>query len=1040
MKNINLFSRRLKGIFTLLFFLFINNVLLAQSSLTISGLVTDKNKEPLPGVNVVIKGTNDGTITGFDGKFTFSTKSVTPTSSLVFSFVGYKNTEVKIGNQSEFQITMMESVKELDEIVVVGFGEEKKSDITGAVATIAADDIQNISSPTIGNALQGRAAGVNVTKSSGAPGSGATIRIRGITSLNSTAPLVVVDGVRTGTSLEQAVNIEDIESISVLKDAAAGAIYGKDAANGVIIVTTKRGTKAQSTVRYHTYFSVDEVFNFPELLDANQYSSAFIQGHINDGLSDKQIEQRYPYYLQEFDQSTNWANEMLRPGSTNNHSLSFQGSANNINYYISGNYIDQKGVVINSDYKKYNFRVNTDAQVKPWLKVGQTFTYAFTDRTPLDSRERGNQIYKMIFRANPTIPVYDETNTAGGGYGYDPTGETQWAGANPVAKLNLYDGNDRNNFMYALGYAEISPIENLIWRTNVAGRFNWDRSEDLYHPYYHNPSNFDPNNKYYLNQSQSNKYDIISYLGYSFQVNKHNVSARVGGEYSYGNNESISIRTTNLIDTDIKNGTVDIDPDARQYGHSKGHFGQIGYFGRVNYNFDEKYLFQANVRLDYSDKFGPNQSSGVFPSFSAGWHINKESFMQKDWIDELKLRAGWGILGSDNIARYLFATNYDNYGYSSMYGQLFEGSRVKNPPNKSIKWEENKQLNLGVDFSFLEGKIFGSVEYYDKISSDILIPQQLPPSSGFGSLTANLAETRNTGYDISINYRNRISDFKYKFGVNVNHNANEVLRLAGTELTGSNDGMVVSRTAVGHPQASFYGFQTGGLITSQEQLDMLNNNAPEGYYISPNTKVGDIFFLDIASLDENGNIVMVPDGKVTDEDQTYLGNPWPKFTYGINMNGEYKGFDLTLFWTAQTGVDLFNYNKVYTDRLNGDYNGSTKVLDAFSEDNPNATVPALTFNDLNGNFSRPSQYFLEDGSFLRLKNVVLGYNLPKSVLSTLHLKSMRLYLNASNLLTFTKYSGVDPEFASGNNRLQGVDSFSNYPQFRSFTAGVQVTF
>lgn len=1020
----------------------------AQNYQQVSGSVYDMTGQPLIGVNVIVKGTTKGVITDVDGKF--SLQNLSPKDTLLFSMIGFQKKWVMVGNNTVLNLILEEDNKVLSEYVVVGFGVQKKADVIGAVSVVDANDMVKVSSSTVGGALQGRAAGVNVIKSSGAPGADSKINIRGITSLNNTDPLIVVDGVRIGTgALERAVNVEDIESLSVLKDAAAAAIYGKDAANGVILVTTKRGTSKDANISFHAFASSDQIYRFPELLNANQYRDVLVQSAKNDGVSETLINTKYKYYLKDWDQSTNWADHVLRNGVTQNYNLSASGGNEKFNYYMSGTYTKQDGVVIATDHEKFSYRLNMDAKLRKWLKVGQSITFNYQNSTPLDN-EKGvrNTIYVGIFRANPTVPVYDETNIAGGGYGYmnDPTNTNGWAGPNPVALLNQFDGFDKSNYLYGNVYAEIDVLKSLKWRTNIGGTFTWSKSEELFLPVYHSRVNNDKNNYYYYSQGQSNKFDIVSYLSYNKTFGATNIEAVAGTEFTNGGSTALKTSVSNLIDVDKRNIGLILDPLTRSVTQNIGHYGQYGFFGRAQVNVKDRYMAQFNVRKDYSDKFGTNYESGVFPSFSAGWRVSEESFFNIDWINSLKLRAGWGILGSDNIARYRFLMSYSDFGYATVNGELVQGSQIAVPANNDIRWESNEQSNIGIDFSLMKNKLFGSLEYYLKNSYDILINQPLPTSTGFQNIQSNLAETRNSGVDFNLNYRDKVGKLGYSITANLNYNKNEVLSL-NSSLAGINGGqvqnMTVSRTQPGYAQASFYGFIADGLFQSQEEIDALNALTPEAnvYYQKQKTAPGDIKYRDIASLDEKGNRVMIPDGKITDADKDFLGSPWPKFSYSLNVALDYKGFDLTMYFTAVSGVELYNMNKQYTDRLFGDYNASTNALNAWTPENTNTTIPRLTLSDPNQNFAAPSSYFIEDGSYIRLKNLILGYSLPKNLLTKIGFSTIRIYASTSNPFTFTKYTGVDPEFTtSGSNLVAGVDEFKNYPQYRSYNAGIQINF
>jgi TonB-dependent starch-binding outer membrane protein SusC len=1013
-------------------FLMLISVLTFGQVKKIQGTISDQSNQPLPGVNIVIKGTANGTATNIDGKYSIqaSTGDV-----LVFSYIGFIQQQIKLTDQSSLNVVLHEDITSLSEMIVIGYGSQKKGDLTGSVSTVETEDMQKLATPSIGEALQGRAAGVMVMKSSGKPGAGAEIKIRGVNSINGTDPLWVVDGVKGAP----AGNLDEIESISILKDAAAAAIYGKDAANGVIIVTTKRGSKDKQTLKFHAYNSWNTTMKLPTLLNSNQMRDAKRMALENGGISEKDIDSKYAYYWQDWEQSTDWFNEMLRTGKTQNYNLSASGGSEKANYFISGNVLEQSGTIIENDYSSYDFRVNSDIKINDWLKVGETMQLSHSNENPLSGNAQGSRIYKNGTRALPMMPVYDETNIIGGGFGYIPDSITtaQWNGSNPVAALKLYDGFNKKTNVYANVYAEITPIAGLVWRTSLAGRFNNSKNEDLDLPFKHSASNMDLRNKYSYELAENSNYFFNSYVSYYKEIDKHSISIMQGAEAEKREGSAIyteawELASLNVLDTDLTNNL-----NSKSSSMNKTHGAEYGYFGRLSYDYDGKYLFQANYRYDGSAKFGRAYSTGLFPSFSVGWRLSSESFLQSQtWLYDLKLRAGWGILGIDNIPSYRFAQYYRTYGYQDFGGSLMQGSHIKSIPNESIKWEEVEQFNLGIDFSMFENKLYGSLEYYSKVTNDMLINFNIPTQTGFSDLLGNKGEIKNTGVDVNLNYRQRSGDFVFTLSANAGYMKNEVLNLFGTAdnpniVYGSSDNFTPSRSEVGQPLASFYGYVADGLITTQEQLDALNAGASNGIYQMSATTLGDILYKDL-----NG------DGKITALDQQYIGQPWPKWNFGLNFSLEYKNFDFNMFWSGVTGLDIFNDNKVYMDKFFGDANTSTNVLNAWSPENPTGTVPRLTVNDPNENFGKESTYFIEDGSYLRLKNIQLGYTLPKSIANTIKMQNLRFYVSAINLLTFTKYSGVDPEFVTSgsNNVTQMVDQSDNYPQYKSFTVGIQVEF
>jgi len=1020
-----------------------------QSGIEIRGKITDNSGQGIPGANVQVEGTKIGAISNLDGNYTITVPS--QESVLIYSFIGFLSEKILVGQKNTIDIVLIEDIQKLSEVVVIGYGTMKKADLTGAVSTVDAEDMQKLAVTDVGEALQGRAAGVMVSKSSGKPGAGSEIKIRGINSINQTDPLWVVDGVK-GAPIG---SMDDVESISILKDAAAAAIYGKEGANGVIIVTTKRGEKGSSKVNFHAYTSWNFLPEMPDLLNANQYAETRIKGLLNGGTEMDVINDSYGYYLQNFDQSTNWKDEIFRAGQLQNYTLSGSGGTEKANYYVSGNIVNQTGNVIENNYSSYNFKINTDLQINDWLRIGESVNFRHSDETPLNQRQ-GERIYRQLYRALPSIPVYDDTNINGGGFGYAPD-SAQWNGANPVANYKLYDGFRKKDRFFANVYAEIRPFESLSWRTDISGRYGWDKNEDLFYPFYHINNNQDPRNEYRYQLTESMTQRISSFLTFNKNIGLHGLSLMQGFEAEENHSSSIqtsAIELNSLLILDADQIDDQIGVESSQM--DKGHIAEFGYFGRLTYGYNEKYLFQANYRYDYSVKFGSAYAAGLFPSFSAGWRISKEPFMrQYSWLSDLKIRGGWGITGIDNIGQYKYQLYYADSqsgvgaaGYQDFGGVLYQALHIREIPNNTIKWEEVEQLNIGVDFALYSNKLSGSVDYYKKTTTDMLIPLDIPTQTGFSSFLGNKATNLNQGVDLIVSYKSNLGNAFLSVSGNATYNNNEVIDLQSTEdspnflTSGSIEFSPINRTQEQYSIASFYGFLADGIITSQEQIDALNEAAPDGTYQNAGTQPGDILYRDIASRDANGNIVMVPDGQITEEDQTFIGSPWPDWIFGLNVNLTFKSFDFNMQFTGQQGNKIFNEVKVWTDQMYGDANTSTAVLDAWSLDNPNGVIPRLTSSDLNENFIRPSTYFIENGSFVRLKNIQIGYTLPSTIANKIFTQNLRVYVSALNLLTFTSYSGIDPEFVnqSTSNKRQGVDQIDNYPQFKSYTLGIQVEF
>jgi TonB-dependent starch-binding outer membrane protein SusC len=1030
------FGRHLFSL-TIIFLLLFKSPTVLFGQQTITGNVVDEtSSEPLPGVSVFVKGTTVGTSTDISGNYSITIPS--DNNVLVFSFIGYLTEEMLVEGRSKLDVRLVPSLQHLEEIVVVGYGTIRKSDLTGSISSVKGEDIRRMPVLNAAEAIQGKASGAYVSRTSGRPGAGSSIKIRGVGSINRIDPLWVVDGVK-GAPIG---NLDDIESIEILKDASSAAIYGAEAAGGVILVTTRRGSR-DTKINVHSYYSSNQTMDLPRLLDANQYSILLLQTLERDGIDMTGYQE---YWDREWDRSTNWADVMFQTGFIHNHTISASGGSENANYYLAGGYADQKGTYYGSGFESFNFKINSDIRVNDWLKVGESLTFSTHVKRP---EQAGSGIYTSILRSSPTIPVYDPTNLRGGGYGYLPDSlaySAQYAGGNPFMEANLVEKFENDKTLFANFYAEIAPVKKLSWRTNVVGRFDWDEDEYFQNPTYHSVFNHRQYNTLEKQLYTNNYFMMNSFATYAGVSGSHSYSFMQGFEASY--REALMIKTEgrDIPNPRIRNTQMG-DPNFLKSTMNNEYGAKYSYFGRINYALLDKYLFTGNYRLDASDKFGTNYSTGLFPSISVGWRLSQEGFMNNvAFFDDLKIRLGWGILGIDNIPSYLFSSTYNQYGYSGFgsdaYTNLIPGRHINHFSNTDIRWEEIEQWNLGVDFAILGNKLLGSFEYYDKTTSNMLVNINLPLSSGFGNARINNGEISNKGIDMTLNWQQSINRLRLNISGNASRNVNKVMNLRDPVGTNFFIHSNQSRTEEGYPVASFYGYVVDGIIRSQEEVDVLNQDSPDGVYQNSGTGPGDLLYRDFASIDEDGNIVMIPDGKVTAADQTFIGNPWPDWVFGFTVRADWNSFDLGMFWQGVFGIDIYNENKTFTEALFSDYNSSTRILDAWSPENPGGNIPRVSYNDPNRNFQHISSYFIEDGSYLRLKNIQLGYTLPARLANVVAMRNARVYISGINQVTITRYSGVDPEFVSSesNNLSQMVDATRNYPQYKSWVFGLQIDF
>ena len=1004
---------------------------------TISGTVRDEAGEGLPGVNVLVKNTTIGTVTDIDGNYSISAPDDAQT--LVFSSVGYLSQEVTIGSQSTINVAMEPDIKSLEEVVVVGYGTQRKSDLTGAVSTVESEELNRISERRLETALQGRAAGVTVSRGEGAPGSQAKVSIRGVGTFNDNGPLYVIDGVpqEPGTSF----NPQDVESIEVLKDASAAAIYGARAAHGVILITTKRGEAGKINVTVNSSAGIREGLNLPDFLNTPDYITLATEARANAGI-DPEPSWSDPSALP----NTDWGAAVFRRAVEQSHNLSVSGGSENATFFLSGAYDKEEGIYIDSDFERYSFRANSDFKIGI-LKVGESFLFTRTRNNPTaeDNRE-----LNFVLRAVPTFPIRDPSNPLGG-WGQTPEYNN---GSNPVGiqeQTNIYNINRRVNGNV---YAEVEPITGLRLRGSVGYDYSSILERQFTEAYdYRSVVNPEAVLRYFNRDNES--YNLNLVLSYDKSLGEHNFSALAGVERftrdAFRFDAQISGFPVDFAESfELAEGSEFLVPERNTIPEQ---YRLNSIFGRISYDYQGKYLFQANVRRDGSSRFGANNKYGVFPSASVGWRVSDEAFMQNvDWLSDLKVRVSYGILGSDrigdfNTAAYTSDRSIYIFDPTGMDGGTYQsGFYLDAFTNENRKWEEVSQLDIGLDMGLLNNRLSVTLDYYDKTTNDLLVPVQLPLSFGVSTENAgptavpvNVGSIQNQGVELAINYRQSFNDWRIELNGNGAYNRNEVISLADDSPLDRNSGGpnnprvsgTISRTTVGEPLGSFYGLVVDGVFQTQEQVDVANAAAPDGTYQENGTAPGDFRYRDLDG-----------DGEITEEDRDFLGDPFPKFTFGLSTTIAYKGFDLSVFFQGVTGVDIFNANKAYFNTFYSDFNSTNKAFDRWTPSNPTNSEPRLTTNDPNGNFQKPSSYFVEDGSYLKLRNIQLGYNLSADLLDRIGFNRARVYVNAQNILTITNYSGLDPELSNGDggNTLQGLDGLGRYPLTYLLSAGIQLGF
>ncbi|MBW4360865.1 SusC/RagA family TonB-linked outer membrane protein [Flavobacterium taihuense] len=1043
----------------LMFLLFTCGIMNAQ--LKVQGVVTDANNLPLSGVNIKPEGAAQGVSSDFDGKYAID---VPANAVLTFTFIGFDNKKVAVKGSSKLNVTMTSASENLKEIVVIGYGTQKRGNLNGSVSTVKAKDIENLKVVSVDQMLQGKAAGVSVTNNSGAPGSAASVRIRGTTSISGTnEPLYVIDGVpvsgdATGKSTSgrplagrdgfsssggsgnnavsplSMINPSDIESMDILKDASATAIYGSRGANGVIIITTKSGKKGTGRVAYENFTSISNVTNKLDVLTLPEYATLKTNLAKLWGFQTRQ-EFSHPELL---GPGTDWQDEVYRTAISQSHQLSFSGAKDGTSYYLSGSYLDNEGTIINSGLKRYTVRLNLDSKIKSWLRVGGNLSGGITNENITVNQSFSGLISNTLLQS-PDIPVRNADGTFAG----PPSSEQSVTYYNPVAEaLTRENTLVRKNFLGNM-YAEADLFKGLKYRIEIAANTEFSENDD-FRPSYKWGSQ--ENLLADLDVRRQNWYstNIKNLLTYDKTFDKHHFTILLGQEANDSHWEGLiasaqgfktnSIHTLNLADVD--NNTV------TQY---KGSASLSSLFARVIYDFNDKYSITASTRQDVSSKFDPttDNQKGVFNAISGSWKLSNEPFMEgtRKYVDNIKFRLGYGETGNQQIPNnsYSAMLNVQNSGLGS-------GFLPANYPNPNLVWESLNQTNFGIDFTMLESKLFASVDFYDKKSEGFLFQVPLPlyltgGGSQYGGVSApysNLGTMSNKGYDITLGYNLKSSgNFNWDTSLVVSHYKNNLDEIANgiilTQEVNTNgyQPVVVTNTTINNPIGMFYGYVTEGIFKDQATL----NNAPIQFGQPVGTGAGETSLGDVKYKDVNG------DGKIDANDKTFIGNPHPDLTFGFTNNFKYKNFDCSIFLQGSYGNDVMNLTKrAGTTNASLYDNQLVDAMDYYSDTNTESNNPRPIADSANNNLLISDRY-VEDGSYIRIQNVTLGYSLPSDVISKFKVTRLRLYGTAQNLLTFTDYSGYDPEIGSFNQNvlLSGIDN-GRYPVARTFTIGLNVEF
>jgi len=1007
------------------------------AAVPVTGRVTGPDGAAVPGVTVLVKGTTNGTTTDADGKFSLSLPDANAT--LVVSAIGYATQELPLAGRTQLNVVLANDVQALSDVVVLGYTTERKADLTGAVAQVSQRDISGLPVTTPAQILQGKAAGVAITAATGAPGENIAVRIRGVGTINDNNPLYIIDGVPTKDGINQ-ISPNDIESINILKDASSAAIYGARASNGVVVVTTKRGKSGKPRLSVSAYSGVQTAANLIKMANTPQYVAAYNVAAQNDGRP------QIPAAVAAGLPDVNWLKEVLKPAWQHNVQLDVSGGGENSQYIVSGSYLTQDGLINNSSYDRYNLRTAVSSSLSKYVKIGTNANLSYSKTrqvgTSGDGFGDGNpgaSVVRFALFRTPGTPVYSDQGQfvdlprVGGQDASSYLGD----GINPVA---LADAADRNFNAYSVlgnAYVEVTPIAHLRLRSDYGITFRITDYKQFFKTFGIDRSFNSPAQ---LAQSNSNEFNFnwTNTAVYDRTLGKSTFAILIGTEAIKNNARAISASRRGYVDQAPTFQYLDNGTGIQQNGGGEAHSSLFSGFGRVTYDYDGRYLATVNFRRDGSSQFLPGRRTQDFYSGSVGWNLAREAFMSNlDAISLLKARVSVGQLGNSNIGNYPYASLINSTGYYPFGGISTQGLSVVSKGNPDIRWETSTQTNFGLDLGLLKGALQISADYFVKKTSNVLLNLPLPSSAGNGGNPAvNAGAIRNQGFELELSYRNTVGkDWSYGLNGNLATLRNEVVSLGGANpLVGGrvDNNYFATLTTVGQPVGAFYLLKTEGIFQSAQEVF---THAYQGPGIQP----GDVKFQDLSGPDG------APDGVIDGYDRTFVGSPIPKLTYGLTGNVSFKNIDLSVFFQGVQGNKL--YNQVNTD-IEGFYRAFNLTERAATSywTGPGSTneFPRLTWAGASNN-KQPSDRFLEDGSYLRLKNVQLGYTFGEKLLSPLHVSSVRLYASVQNLLTFTRYTGLDPEQGTNSNslgdgvRATGID-FGTYPSARTFTVGINAGF
>ena len=995
----------------------ISNV--TQQQQTVKGIIKGPDGLPVIAANISQKGTNNATITDLNGNFTLNVTGRQPV--LVISYIGYVTTEVNVSGRAFVEVVLQEDVAALDEVVVVGYGTMRKKDVTGAVSSVRSGEITKNATSNVMQAIAGKMSGVQVVQNSGTPGGDVSILIRGVGTINDASPLYVIDGVPVSGGMWY-LNPNDVESIDVLKDASATAIYGSRGANGVVMVTTKQAQEGHTEINFDYSYGIQHSAKTYKMLDASQYAALHNEMRTNAG----------PEYSlnpafadpESLGAGTDWVDAIFRTAPMQKVNLSMLGGNQKISHATSLGYYTQDGIMKNSSYNRLSLQSNISSKLASNITVRANVNLSAENRRT----QPVSTVIQNAMRILPSIPIYDDNGEYAG-----PTGNAEWNGnaLNPVAIINEQNYRMKGFRMLSNISLEWEIIKGLKFKTTGGAELGYDYNNS-YIPKYKWGMNESKNTMQTVTSAYEQLYLWDNTLNYDKAFGKHRINAMIGTSYQEYKKESVSgagSGRASELTTELDNATKATDVGGNSY-----RWALMSYMARLHYSYDDRYLLTATFRADGSSKFGKDNRFGYFPSFAAAWNIGNEAFMQSvKPVSLLKLRAGYGQTGNQNIGAYAFADKLSVNGVYNFGSQRGFESNLVNMiypyllSNPSVKWESVEQYNVGLDIGFLQNRIVANLDFYVKNTRDMLTKKPVPQTSGTSLEQAdwppvNIGKVLNRGFEFTVNTKNFVGEFKWETSLNMSFNHNEVVSIGGPEILNG-----VSLIREGQPINSFYGYELGGIYQTLDEVftgPVMENRAPDKASHNPykNTSPGDMWFVDV-----DGN------GEINDLDRTVIGNPSPDCIFGFNNTFSYKNFDLSIFFQGALGNQVWNGVRASHESMNSTYNQLATTLERWTGEGSSYSMPRAIYADPNNN-SRASTRWLEDGAYAKLKNLTFGYTLPEKWIRKAKMKALRLYVSLDNLCTITNYSGLDPEAG-----LSGLD-YGVYPSARTYMFGVSVKF